>query len=1602
MPLRGGLGGIPLTAVAVTLLLLASGSAQAATGSAWEWTTVAGPLECEAESDRIVEGTELWVKCASTKTFGGATVDFDVVWTQLGAYGTGYRFNTRRLTFVEGTKANHERAFKIFIPDDGVPEKSGKILKLWAKMSFKIGTVSVFGVPLWTAVEEAIFYKTLYVDDDDDEIVISTGQAVPQEGRTSTVELKARLASGDTPPSGFKVDVDIGASGDSATEGTDYSAIPNQTLTFSGSSADATKAVTFSPKANDGLDFDETVSVFGKVVTASVPSGYDYLAPKIRNTEIQIEDPGSRHLTLKLSVPADTKQRAPMTSIEVCESGSTRDANGNCTGGTGVTARVTVTATEGYTKERKVLVKVGGKHGDTAVSGTHFNDVADFEVTIAKNSLSGTKDFNFRPTDNSTIGSSTFLTVHGQETGPDSLNGVVSSAKVNIADNDANRHNYDLPRAPLEIVEGNSGSATDFAVAIEFDSNSADGVNRGLTCAWQYNYAFVSSGVSLPSLSNRATPTSDNAQSPGDYLQSTGLGAKVGKGAKSTVKHQRMSGTIYGDNLYEGDEAFYAYIVGHKCQNSIETEPLARHMDSDYRLIVIKDDDKPDIRLSTSVNALNEDTGKQTVTVTATTELTPGGSGSRTIFSEDQTITVAVGHVNDTATEGTDYKAVADLTITIAKGKTSGTATFDFEPIDDTQTERENISIIGTSSTLPSSAYIYNTDIDLGDYDWPISLTLKPSTLTESGGLQNVLITAEGPGVPPLTDILLKFVVGKKADSAEAGSDYTALSEQYVGNMNLRFSARRKETKKTRAFDLTVIDDSVDEGDDDTEFEEITISGIASAPSLANPSQISANEMLVSSTKLAIKDDDTADFSISVSPASVAEGTDSDEVDSESHTMTVTVTANTAAATATTVAVDVGLSSDSATSGTDYTAVPSFDITVPAKKESATGTFTFTPTDDTDFEGTETVTVHGSSGNFDISSGTFDITEDDLPVVDLAVTPDKVDEDASQPTVTVGAKWDGSYTWDTDMTITVSFGEDTDTAVGGATCASGVDYKSVSDLKLTIPAGDKGQTKSFIFNPCDDDLDEGSEYLTLSGSGTGMRFKTDDTQLYIRDDDRLSIELSIDPLNFSEATENTTVTVSAEATGLGTGGSVAAASTGRKIDLELKLGADDDTASYGVDYAKVSVAKLTFNKDETKTTTFVFSPTDDSLIEGTETFSLVGSTTVGTSQEAAMAAAASRGRGAAGRFSAAGTTTVDVNTPQGQLKDNDLPDPSLSVSPSSVNEDDDTQTVTVTMNDPKTSEVDVEYTISISSGSSATPSTDFATVSDFKLTIPKNGTSGSATFDLTPTNDTLVEGDEKIIVEIDHETLVANAQVTLADDDTGAMALSVSPSSVTEDAGKTSVAVTVATDGDTFSDERVVTVAVGESGDTAVEGTDYQTVADLTLKIPVGSTSASKSFDFTPNDDYVAGDTQSATVSGTSTGDYTVSDAALSITDNDVIGAVLNPTSLTLGETSDDRTGTYTVKLSSQPTGDVTVTLASADSTVATVKPKSLSFTSSTWNTAQTVTVTAVDDLIDNAEDRSTNVTHTFSGADYGNLEAENLSRHSLRRRHGGLGHYYG
>ena len=114
-------------------------------------------------------------------------------------------------------------------------------------------------------------------------------------------------------------------------------------------------------------------------------------------------------------------------------------------------------------------------------------------------------------------------------------------------------------------------------------------------------------------------------------------------------------------------------------------------------------------------------------------------------------------------------------------------------------------------------------------------------------------------------------------------------------------------------------------------------------------------------------------------------------------------------------------------------------------------------------------------------------------------------------------------------------------------------------------------------------------------------------------------------------------------------------------------------------------------------------------------------------------------------------------------------------------------------------------------------------------------------------------------------------------------------------------------------------------------------------------------------------DTVSLTHSSTSTdSDYdaiTIAGVVVTVIDNDAgPGVTVSKTALTV--TEEDVTGdSYTVILNTQPTADVTVTVAGHAGTDVTPTPATLTFTSTTWATAQTVTVTAGEDL-DEVDDR--------------------------------------
>ena len=197
--------------------------------------------------------------------------------------------------------------------------------------------------------------------------------------------------------------------------------------------------------------------------------------------------------------------------------------------------------------------------------------------------------------------------------------------------------------------------------------------------------------------------------------------------------------------------------------------------------------------------------------------------------------------------------------------------------------------------------------------------------------------------------------------------------------------------------------------------------------------------------------------------------------------------------------------------------------------------------------------------------------------------------------------------------------------------------------------------------------------------------------------------------------------------------------------------------------------------------------------------------------------------------------------------------------------------------------------------------------------------------------------------------------------------LSIEPVTVGEGGGAASFTVRL-----NVSSGEQVTVDYATADGTAAMGSDY-TAASGALTFAPGETA--KPITVMIADDAVDEDDESFSVTLSEAVNASIEQpaAAGTIEDDDTRGVRVSRTALLVAEGGNS---TYTVVLSSQPTGPVTVTPSVSDNTDVTPSPPVLTFTATTWNAAQTVTVTAAQDT--DAEEDTATVAHTVAGADYG------------------------
>ena len=248
---------------------------------------------------------------------------------------------------------------------------------------------------------------------------------------------------------------------------------------------------------------------------------------------------------------------------------------------------------------------------------------------------------------------------------------------------------------------------------------------------------------------------------------------------------------------------------------------------------------------------------------------------------------------------------------------------------------------------------------------------------------------------------------------------------------------------------------------------------------------------------------------------------------------------------------------------------------------------------------------------------------------------------------------------------------------------------------------------------------------------------------------------------------------------------------------------------------------------------------------------------------------------------------------------------------------------------------------------------------------------------VTGVDDAAVDGDQTTTVTV---SVVAGASddaydaappqtvsVTTSDDDTGGIAVSETGGS------------TVVTEGGATDQIGVVLTAAPASQvvvDVTSANTLEVTVSPARLTFTPADWSAAQTVTVTAVDDAAADGNQVTSL--TIAVDAAVSDDAfdavppqtvsVTSTDNDIAGVSLSETggSTVVGEGGG--TDELALVLTAAPASAVVVDVASADTLEATVSPDRITFTSSTWGVAQTVTVTGVDDLAVDGQ-QSTTVT---------------------------------
>ncbi len=633
-----------------------------------------------------------------------------------------------------------------------------------------------------------------------------------------------------------------------------------------------------------------------------------------------------------------------------------------------------------------------------------------------------------------------------------------------------------------------------------------------------------------------------------------------------------------------------------------------------------------------------------------------------------------------------------------------------------------------------------------------------------------------------------------------------------------------------------------------------------------------------------------------------------------------------------------GAGETAALQGVDYTPVSDFSLTIPANETSAAVTLTLTPIEDRVDEPDETLTLTGIAGDRGIGvpeAATLTLADnDEVPELSLRVAPASIAETGGTATVTVTTGEGSTFAGERTIALTLS-----------GTATEDEDYR-ITSRTLTLPpgSGDNASSVTATLTAVDDAVSDQDETIVIGGLLEGVAFGAEQTVVITDNEGAPRVTLVLTPGSISEDGGVSTVTatvspVTAEA-------------------FTVTVAATADVPATDADFT-LSGATLSFAANATESTGEVTIAAVDNGVDGADKTVRVSGSVSAAGIEAPAEA----------------TLTI--------ADDDEAPGVTLVLTPGSISEDGGVSTVTATVS-PASAEA---FTVTVAATADA-PATDADfTLSGATLSFAANATESTGEVTIAAV-DNGVDGADKTVrvsgsVSPAGIEAPAEATLTIADDDeapgaTSSVTLVLTPGSISEDGGVSTVTATV-----TPATAEAFTVTVAATADAPATDADF-TLSGATLSFAANATGSTGEVTIAAVDNDVDGADKTVRVSGSvsAAGIEAPAEATLTIADDDEapgatpgVTLVLTPSSIS----EDGGVSTVTATVSPASAEAFTVTVAATADAPATdadftLSGATLSFAANATESTGEVTIAAVDNDVDGA-DKTVRVSGSVSPA---------------------------